>query len=73
MALSFGGTSAWGVVQRLYGVKFGQTQIWQLLGTLGFSAQTPAQRAIERNEDTVHSWKRSTFPALKEKRSEKAV
>ncbi len=61
------------VIQRLYDVKFGQTQIWRLLGALGFSVQKPDRRAIERNEDTVRSWKRSTFPALKKKPSEKAV
>ena len=60
------------VIQRLYGVKFGQTQIWRLLGALGFSAQKPEKRAIERNEDGVRSWKRSTWPALKKKPSEKA-
>jgi len=61
------------VIQRLYGVKFGQTQIWRLLGGLGFSVQKPDRRAIERNEDVVRGWKRSTFPALKKKLSEKAV
>ena len=61
------------VIQRLYGVKFGQTQIWRLLGALGFSVQKPDRRAIERNEDTVRGWKRSTFPSLKKKPSEKAV
>jgi transposase len=61
------------VIQRLYGVKFGQTQIWRVLGALGFSVQKPDRRAIERNEDTVRGWKRGTFPALKKKPSEKVV
>jgi transposase len=61
------------VIQRLYGVKFGQTQIWRVLGALGFSVQKPDRRAIERNEDTVRGWKRSTFPALKKKPNEKVV
>ena len=34
--------------------------------------QKPEKRAIERNEDAVRSWKRSTWPALKKKPSEKA-
>ena len=34
---------------------FGQTQIWRILGALGFSAQKPEKRAIERNEDAVRS------------------
>lgn len=50
-----------------YGVKFGQTQIWRVLGGLGFSVQKPERRAIERDEDAVQTWKRKTWPALKKK------
>ena len=60
------------VIERLYDVKFGQTQIWRILGALGFSVQKPEKRAIERDEDAVRSWKRSTWPALKKKPGEKA-
>ena len=60
------------VIERLHGVRFSQTQIWRILGSLGFSAQKPEKRAIERNEDAVRSWKRSTWPALKKKPSERA-
>lgn len=61
------------VIDRLYSVKFGQTQIWRILGALGFSVQKPEKRAVERNDDAVRSWKRSTWPALKKKPSEKAA
>jgi transposase len=60
------------VIERLYDVKFGQTQIWRIVGALGFSVQKPEKRAIERDEDAVRSWKRSTWPALKKKPGEKA-
>ena len=53
------------VIERLHGVRFGQTQIWRILGSLGFSPQKPEKRALERNEDAVRSWKRSTWPRLK--------
>jgi transposase len=53
------------VIERLYDVKFGQTQIWRILDALGFSVQKPEKRAIERDEDAVRSWKRSTWLALK--------
>jgi len=72
------GTELWtlkrvgSVIERMHGVRFGQTQIWRILGSLGFSPQKPEKRAIERNEDAVRSWKRSTWPALKKKPSEKA-
>ena len=67
------GTELWtlkrvgAVIDRMHGVRFGQTQIWRILGSLGFSVQKPEKRAIERNEDAVRSWKRSTWPALKKK------
>jgi transposase len=59
------------VIERMHGVRFGQTQVWRILGSLGFSVQKPEKRAIERNEDAVRSWKRSTWPALKKKPSDR--
>jgi len=61
------------VINRLYGVKFGQTQIWRILGALGFSAQKPEKRAIERSEEGVRQWKRRTWPGLKKKPAAKAA
>jgi transposase len=72
------GTELWtlkrvgAIIERLHGVRFGQTNVWRILGSLGFSPQKPEKRAIERNEDAVRSWKRRTWPALKKKPSEKA-
>ena len=57
------------LIERLYGVKFGQTQIWRILGGLGFSVQKPERRAIERDEDAVQTWQHKTWPALKKKPS----
>lgn len=61
------------LIKRMYGVEFGQTQVWRILGALGFSTQKPEKRAIERDEDAVRQWKRRTWPALKKKPSEKAA
>lgn len=61
------------VIERQQGVRFGQTQIWRLLGSLGFSPQKPEKRAAERSEAAVRSWKRRTWPTLKKKPSGKAV
>jgi transposase len=61
------------LIERMHGVRFGQTNIWRILGVLGFSPQKPEKRAIERNEDAVRQWKRRTWPALKKKPSAKAV
>jgi transposase len=71
------GTELWtlkrvgAVIERLYGVKFGTTQLWRILGALGFSVQKPEKRALERSEDKVRHWKQRTWPALKKKPSEK--
>lgn len=67
------GTELWtlrrvgALIERHFGVKFGQTQIWRILGSLGFSVQKPERRAIERDEDAVQTWKRTTWPGLKKK------
>jgi transposase len=73
------GTELWtlkrvgSVIERMHGVRFGQTQVWRILGALGFSPQKPEKRAIERDEDAVRHWKRRTWPRLKKKPSEKDV
>ena len=72
------GTELWtlkrvgAVIERLHGVRFSQTQIWRILGSLGFSPQKPEKRAIERDDDGVRAWKRRTWPALKKKPTGKA-
>ena len=50
------GTELWtlkrvqALIKRLHGVAYGQTQVWRILGSLGFSAQKPEKRALERDE-----------------------
>jgi transposase len=69
------GTELWtlkrvgALMERRFGVKFSQTQIWRILGELGFSVQKPERRAIERDEDAVQTCKRKTWPGLKKKPS----
>jgi transposase len=55
------------LIHRLYGVKFGLTNIWLILGALGFSPQKPERRAIERDDKAVRGWRRCTWPALQKK------
>lgn len=57
------------LIKRLHGVKYSETQIWRILGALGFSPQKPDKRALERNEEVVQNWKRNTWPRLKKKPS----
>ena len=55
------------LIQQRYGVKFGLTNIWLILGALGFSAQKPERRAIERKPAAVQHWKAHTWTELKKK------
>jgi transposase len=71
------GTELWtlkrvgAVIERAHGVRFSQVHVWRILGEMGFSVQKPEKRALERNEDAVRSWKRSTWPTLKKKPSDR--
>ena len=73
------GTELWtlkrvgAVIERMHGVRFSQTQVWRILGSLGFSPQKPDKRAIERDDDAVRIWKQRTWPSLKKKPREKAA
>ena len=53
------------LIEQLYGVRFSEVHVWRLLGVMGFSSQKPERRALERNEQAVLAWRRSTWPALK--------
>ncbi|MDR0274447.1 MAG: IS630 family transposase [Burkholderiaceae bacterium] len=67
------GTELWTIkrvgvlIERLHAVRFSRAHVWRLLGMLGFSAQKPEKRAIERDEDAVRRWKCGTWPSLKKK------
>jgi transposase len=58
------------LIERQFGVKFSQTQIWRILGSLGFSVQKPARRAIERDEEAVQTCRRKTWLGPKKARRE---
>ncbi len=53
------------VIRRKFGVALSITQVWRVLGQLGFSCQKPEGKARERNEQAIAHWKRYRWPALK--------
>jgi transposase len=53
------------LIEQLHGVRFSEVHVWRLLGQMGLSSQKPERRAIERDEQAVLAWRRSTWPALK--------
>ena len=53
------------LIERLHGIRYSTTQVWRLLGAMGFSPQRPARRALERDEAAIARWKQRRWPALK--------
>jgi putative transposase len=42
--------------------------VWQAMRRLGYTAQLPIHRAVERDEQAIAHWRRYQWPALKESR-----
>lgn len=53
------------LIKREFGLTYSSTGCWQLLRRLGFTPQKPERRALQRDEQAIARWKRSTWPALK--------
>lgn len=53
------------LIQRLYGRRYSEVQVWRILGAMGWSSQRPSRRALERDEQAIREWKRKRWPALK--------
>lgn len=43
--------------------------VWQAMRRLGYTAQLPVHRAVERDEHAIGHWRRHQWPALKESRA----
>jgi transposase len=55
-----------GVIERLTGVRYSQTQTWAILRQrLGWTRQRPARRAVERNEEAIAAWVKQDWPRIK--------
>lgn len=61
------------LIENLTGIHYHPGHVWRVLGNLGFSCQRPERRAIERDEEAIRQWRRVKWPALKKKRTGKAV
>jgi transposase len=53
------------LIERCFGPRYSPTQVWRILGKLGWSCQRPGARAIERDERAIRRWKQQRWPALK--------
>lgn len=61
------------LIEKRFGIKYSDVNVWRILGAMGFSSQKPEKRAIERNAEAVEHWKKRTWPALKKKPDAKAA
>ena len=61
------------MIEKRFGIKYSDVNVWRILGAMGFSSQKPEKRALERNEAAVEHWKRRTWPAIKKKRNAKTA
>src|SRR6266496_2805863 len=53
------------LVERRFGVSYHVDSIGRLLHQLGWSAQKPARRALERDERQIRRWVRQEWPRVK--------
>jgi transposase len=53
------------LIKERFGVEYSTGHMWYLLRRLGFSAQRPERRALQRDEQAIERWKRKRWPALK--------
>jgi transposase len=60
------------VIQRLFGRRYSDSQVWRILRSMGFSPQRPSRRALERDEAAIAQWKKRRWPALKKTLPNKA-
>jgi transposase len=51
------------LIRKLVGVRYHRGHVWRLLGRMGWSAQRPALRARERDEEAIAHWRRRRWPA----------
>lgn len=53
------------VIQKLFGVSYHVDYVGTLLHKLGWSVQKPEQRARERDEGAIQSWRQQEWPRIK--------
>ncbi|MFB7501562.1 winged helix-turn-helix domain-containing protein [Streptomyces sp. NPDC056161] len=53
------------VIRRRLRLSLSVATVWRLLKRHGWSWQTPARRALERDEHAVEPWKKEVWPRVK--------
>jgi transposase len=53
------------VVWKRFGVSYHRTHVGRILRSLGWSAQRPERRAVERDEEAIRRWVKKQWPRVK--------
>lgn len=53
------------LIERRFGRRYCDSQVWRILRAMGFSPQRPGRRALERDGPAIQVWKRQRWPRLK--------
>ena len=61
------------LIEARFGVRYHEGQVWKLLRALHGSPQRPVGKARERNEEAIRTWKKKTWPTLKNKPKNKGA
>ena len=61
------------LIQEEFGVQYHSGHVWKLLRQLNWSPQRPTGRALERDEEAIHHWRRKTWPDIKKKPRKKGA
>jgi transposase len=57
------------LIGAMFKVRVSLTTTWEAMRRIGYSAQMPTHRAIERDEHAIAHWRRHQWPAVKESRA----
>ena len=52
------------VIRKEFGARYSLSGVWRALRALGFSAQVPLKRALERDDRYIRKWVRETWPGI---------
>ena len=53
------------VIEREFGVSYHKTQVGRILDQIGWTLQKPAERASERDEEAIETWRTERWEELK--------
>ncbi len=60
------------LIEEECGVRYHPGHVWRILQQMGWSCQRPTGRALERDEDAILRWKKTSWPGIKKKPGKRA-